>query len=51
MTILSWLSAKPIMCWMMPQSVARCKKECVYNRRKKKAAPIRWRGFLFGRRI
>ena len=29
---------------MMPQSVE--KKECGYNHRKKKAAPIRGRGFL-----
>jgi hypothetical protein len=47
MTILSWLSVKPIMCRMMPQSFARCKKECVYYRRKKKAAPVGGAAFSF----
>jgi hypothetical protein len=46
MTILSWLSVKPIMCRMMPQSFARVQKRMGSQPPQEKAAPIRWRGFF-----
>ena len=49
-TILSWILVRPIMGRMMPQLFARCKKMWLQPPQKK-AAPIRGRGFLFGRRI